>query len=832
MFEIAFASVKSNLSRYVATLTAITIGVAFLAAGQMLVDSIDRSLGGEVDLVYANWDAVVAPKVSDHQEGIVRSFVSQQTVDAVAALPESGSVLPQFVSTVKLLSGVKEAGDDGVFGTRTLRLWSDVADLSPFQIEEGRAPSGPGELAIDRGLADSRKLNVGDTVKISGTTGPIDATLVGTSKSGTQDTIDVNGTLLIHESWVAAATGKPTLEYSQVAVRAAPGVDEQALATAISKVLETRLAVQRGSEFRDEQRQAFEGFSSTLSPVFTGFGYLALFVCAFVIFNTFSVIFTQRTRELALIRAIAATPGNISRSLIAEGALIGVAGAAIGVAAGVGLAFGLVELLDSLNLNLPRSDITISPWILAEAFFAGFIVTLVSSTLPAIRASRVSPVEAMREAAAESRAFPRVRVSIAAVLVAIGLLLIALTDSFLFGIGAFLFVIGAFLAGPAFALGYAKVAAGLIRSLGVPSRIAVDNIGRNPRRTSATVNALVVGVFLVTFVTIAGSSLKAYSVSQLDELATADFIISSDDGVLPDGFVSNVQAIDGIHAMAVVRSIPVRFDDHPDSISAAPPGALAAVGYKTIAGNLDELGDGVAASEFRQAGVPQIGDKLTYLRNDTGETVELPVKAVVQFSIENFNTGANYVSEATLDRLKPDAKPSQIFIRTETNKTDEVGIALNDLTEGISNLTASKGNFLGKIIGQVFDFLINSVNALLGMSVFIAMIGIVNTISLGIYERRHEFGLLRAVGMTARETRRMVRVEAMLIALLGTVLGMLIGGVLAYFALGLVDLGGVTVEWDRIAIVFAVGIGVGMVSAIWPPWKATRQDVLEALSVS
>ena len=829
MWSIAFKQVRANLARFIATLIAIAVGVSFLTAGSMLTTSIERSLGGEVDEQYADVSAAITSKVVEDDAGFSRSELPSGIAEDIADVDGVRAVAGEAMGITRFTDDTTATTGDSPFDIGPIvRNWIADEALNPLTIVRGRAPKAEREIAIDAKTADEEGLDVGSSVGIATAAGGAKVKVVGITRFGSSDSADQSGTITAAEPWVFSVIGDGEPAYSTILVAATTGTTERALVDSLKRVAPDTVRVQTGSAFRDTQKEAFSTFLDVLRPVLQGFSGLAIFVCAFVIYNTFAVVVTQRIREVALMRAIAATPRQIRRSLQAEGLVIGLIGSLAGLAAGAGLTVLLSWILKRLDLGLPPSRPVFTTSILLQGLIVGVGVTFIAVLIPSFRAGRTAPVAAMREAAVESAKAPKVRTIVAAVLVVLGVAGMATTNGVLLAVGAAFALIGTFMAGPALAVVFSKATGALARALGIAGRLGSQNLARQPKRTSNTVNALVIGVFLVTLVTISGNSLKRWSVDSLNDLSTADFVLGTPTGALPEPVLTGAAKLDGVTAFVPMRSFATRRDGHPDAITSADPAQLAAIGFKTSAGSLDDLGDGAAVSSFSRTPV-KLGDTIAMTALD-GRTIELSVRAILEPSLDTFQAGV-IVAPSTLDAIDPGAPVQAAMIAVSPSKVDDVDKAIAKLTRDYANVFVQKGNFVGQIIGTVFDFMINAVNGLLGMSVVIALIGIVNTLSLSTFERRRELGLLRAVGMSAREVRRMVRIEAVLIALLGTTTGIAIGSLLAWLLLRSTDLGAVSFAPSKLAWVFAAGVLVGLVASIPATRRVTKFNVLDALAV-
>jgi putative ABC transport system permease protein len=611
-----------------------------------------------------------------------------------------------------------------------------------------------------------------------------------------------------------------------------------------------------GPEFRETEQERASGFVDLLRPALQGFAYVALFVAAFVIFNTFSVVVTQRFRELALIRAVGGTPGQVRRSLLAEGLAIGAVASAVGIVAGALLALLVQAVLAGFGVELPGAGVAVTPSQVLLCLGVGTVVTVLSVAVPAFRAGRTRPVEAMRDSEVDVSGTSRARAVIggSALALAAALLLAArLVGPRIYFLlpGALLLFVGLVVGGPLLARLYALALGPVLRRFGLTGRLALDNSVRNPRRTATTANALVVGLFLVTLVTVSGDALKTWIVDQLNQLSSSDYIVAGTGGPVDPELVRRIDATEGVAESAPVRTTTAL--DSADRIvilSGADVDRLRrTTGLEVVSGSLDEVASsaGVAVVDLGQLGggggagsagpgedreIAQIGGRLgqqVQLVGPDGTVLSVPVVATLEPKIDTLFLGT-LVSEEALEAIAGTRPVTQVFVRAESGALDAVGVRLDRLAERYAGIEVQPGNFIGAAVAQVFDFLIGAVNALLGMSVAIALIGVVNTLTLSILERRRELGMVRALGMTRGQVAATIRIEGVVIGSLGTVVGMSAGLLLGWVLIGGIGDGEValSVNWARIGLIALAGVAVGVVASLLPARRALRIDVLEA----
>jgi putative ABC transport system permease protein len=839
MFKLVVSSVRHNAGRYLATLVAIITGVGFYTAVGFISDRVITSFEGDVDTQYGAVSVAVIPEdTPDVDNSVVTGQelrVPQRTVDQLLDLPgvEGGAGI--VTGTVGFL------GDDGkAYASNTTgRLWVTDEELNPLSVDEGEAPESSGEIAVDAGLADDEGFEVGDEVTLLTLTGEQPVTIVGITSFGDNDSIDDNGTVSISEADAFDWLNDGHTSYATYYLRGSGA--ESDLVDEVAKVVPAGFQAQTGEEFREDQRKSTGSFGSVLKKALQAFAILALLVGGFVIYNTFSVIVAQRLRELAVLAAIGATPRQLKRSLRAEGFVIGLLGSVLGVFAGFGITLLLDLVLRVTGGNLPGSATTMGFSSAAGGVLLGTVITVLSVMIPARRAARTEPIEAMQDAAVESNELSRRRGLIALVLFVLGILGMTLGGGLTtIGVGIVAFMAGLFVGAPHIAKGGARLARPVLSHFGLEGRLAVDNSIRNPKRTATTSNALLIGVFLVTLVGVAGASMKDFAVGEINKLQSADYIVTSDGGSVDDDLIAQFEKVSDVQKVVPFRREVVLVDGDPMAISSGDLGAIADVSdLKVGAGSLDDLGPGTIAlldlSDQGGAGSPQVGDKVGVEDTD-GQKSDLTVVALVEVTLDAAQVGS-IVDPGTFEDLVGDVAPTVAFIDVASGAQTETKRDIEDIADLRPDITVQAGNFLGQLIGGIFDFVIKAVTGLLLMSVIIALIGIINTMSLSILERRRELGLLRIIGMTDAKVRRMVTLESVLISALGTLSGLFSGLVVALLlVLSINRLSTASVAPSipilELILILVAGIVLGVLAALIPARRSTKMKVLDAISAT
>jgi putative ABC transport system permease protein len=598
-------------------------------------------------------------------------------------------------------------------------------------------------------------------------------------------------------------------------------------------------AVTGASAAQEQTAQVNQGLGFLRTALLV-FAFVSLFVGAFIIFNTFNIVVTQRTRELALLRALGATRRQVTRSVLLESAMVGLVASGIGVIAGLGLAVVLKGLLSALGLKLPATSLVLEPRTVIVSLVVGTGITVAAAISPARRASRVAPVEALRESVAPSSSLRR-RVIVGSIVIAIGIVALAaglfgsLTNAAaIVGLGAMFTFIGVAVLSPLVARPLASVIGKPFRGK-VSGRLGSENATRNPRRTASTSAALMIGLGLVTFVAVFAASLKASATATLDRVLRADLTLNSTQfSPFTPKIGQDMAASPDFAAVSPLRQIETKVNGTPTFLVGIDPATIGQVANIPMdSGSLAALSQPdtliVSATEADSKHYA-LGDEVTMKFARTGNqqlrivgTYE-PNQLLNDYAASLATYDANVaqvVDSIVFLKVAPGVPLSQARRVVEQELKDFPGIQANDQEQ----FKQQELSFIDQLLGLVVGLLI--------LSLVISVFGIVNTLGLSIYERVREIGLLRAVGMSRRQVRRMVRVEAVIIAVLGAILGLAIGMLFGWaMQQALADVG-----FERFAIPTGQLIGMliaaallGVVAAIWPARRAARLNVLDAIA--
>ncbi|MGW3957199.1 ABC transporter permease [Streptomyces sp. NPDC004752] len=722
-------------------------------------------------------------------------------------------------------------------------------DLRSMDITSGHAPRGPTEAMVDADTADKHHLKLGDELRTIAQTGDFTARIVGiaTFKVTNPGAAVVYFDTATAQRHLLGATGR----YTQVNVTAATGVSDAQLKRNVAGALGGPYKFQTAKENADENRKDVGAFMDVIKYAMLGFAGIAFLVGIFLIINTFSMLVAQRTREIGLMRALGSSRGQVNRSVLIEALLLGFVGSILGVGAGVGIAVGLMKLMGAAGMELSTRDLTVKATTPVVGLVLGVVVTVLAAYLPARRAGKVSPMAALRDAGtpADGRAgLVRGLIGLvltgagAAALYAAGTADKATDGSLVLGLGIVLTLIGFVVIGPLLAGGVVRViSVVLLRAFGPVGRMAERNALRNPRRTGATGAALMIGLALVACLSVVGSSMVASATSELDKSVGADFIIEGNQPIVPQAEKAMQQTPGLAHVTrykdidATLTSPDGKADD--SGLTAADPTYADDLRRPTTEGTLkDAYGTGAMSvgSDYAKKHGVHVGDTLTVAFKG-GRTARLKVAAITDDSTA-IDQGARYTSIATMEKYLPKSQipPNVImFAKAESGHEKQAYAALKSALKKYPTYQVRDQTDYKKELQDQVGQLLNMVYGLLALAIIVAVLGVVNTLALSVVERTREIGLMRAIGLSRRQLRRMIRMESVVIALFGALLGLGLGmgwGTTAQKLLALEGLGVLDIPWPTIIGVFIGSAFVGLFAALIPAFRAGRMNVLNAIA--
>jgi putative ABC transport system permease protein len=850
---VALKGLAGRKLRAALTAIAIVLGVAMVSGTYVLTDTIDKAFSNIFQESYAGTDVVVSGRAADIEfQGLAAEAppIPADLLDEVRALPNveeaTGSVLDQ--TNTKILT--KDGKAVNTQGAPSLGFGIDPAAtrFNPLRLQDGRWPQADDEVVIDAGTAEAEGYAIGDTIEVA-TLEPVrEFRLAGVAQYGDVSSL---GTATFAVFTIPAAQELLHREgkYDAIAIAAGGGVAADELAREVAAALPESVQVRTGEQQADKDLETVE-FTKFIRYFLLAFAGVALFVGAFVIFNTFSITVAQRMREFATLRTVGASRRQILWSVVLEALVIGVVASVIGLFAGLGLAKGLNALFVALSLDLPTAGTVFATRTIVVSLLVGILVTLVAGLFPAIRATRVPPIAAVREGAV----LPKSR--LAPFTPYIALVMIALAVALL-GFSMFRDELGTAerllsIAGGVLLLftGVALVSSHLVRPLarivgwpatqigGVAGNLAKGNSMRNPGRTAATAAALMIGIALVTFVAVLANGMKASNRGAIEDQVRADYVLTAQDGFTP--FVAGAgEALEEAGGTELVTPVRAELGEVAGSgqyVTGIEPDDIAsAYTFKWLEGSdavLGSLGrDGaIVAKDFAEDHDLVVGDTFPLVTPDETR-VELEVKAIYEPPPFYPLLGAVSIDRERFDSLYERPRNQFVFANV-AGESDEGTTAA--LARAVADFPDAKVQTREEWITQQdedFNRFLSMLYVLLALSVIVSLFGMVNTLVLSVFERTRELGMLRAVGMTRRQVRRMIRHESVITALIGAALGLPLGVFLALLvtrALSQFDIQ-FSVPGLLLALFAVVAIVVGVFAAILPARRAARLNVLRAL---
>jgi len=844
MWKLAWKGVLAHKVRLVLTGLAIVLGVAFIAGSFVLTDRMSAAFDELFEGTTDNVDLFVQEAGT---LGFTVGQIPEATVDDIRAVDGVALAVPSVQGFAQMVD--KEGEPIGGMGPPTFGLSIDLDDfdVSLATFEEGHLPESSDEAVIDVFTARANGFEVGDTIEVIFATGVEEFTIVGTIGFGDADNL-LGATMVGLDMETAQRVMGYEGAYAGISVVAVEGVSAEDLQVRVAAAIDdAEIEVVLAEAEVAEQLEQVDTFLGFFSTFLVAIGSIALFVAAFLISNTFRIIVSQRTRELALLRAVGATGRQVTIIVVLEALIVGVVASVIGIGVGVLLAVVIQALMEALGIGMPSGSLVIAPRTIAFGLGFGVFFTLISAVIPAIRASRVPPVAALRETSVgfskplRNRMIAGVSITVAGVTLLLAGLLGDFSNALLMvGIGAGLTFIGVAVISPFFSKAFGRfVGAPLPRLFGVPGRLAQENAIRKPRRMAATASALMIGVALVSILAVLAASAKTTIRGAVEDEIIAEFQIE------PRGFSDPTatgvspalkESVAALPEVEVASSYRVGAYREPGSGSESYLAGVddqldRVVRLEIPAGSFGDLGPGTVMvdSDWAEDNDVLVGDTVI-IEPKEDRPVELTVVATFSsqlfqgtryaISMEDFNEYYTAGLEAMVMVKLADGVDAEAFRPTlEALVAEYPNVEMNNAEE-----------YIDKVAGQV-DLFLNILTALLGFSILIALLGIMNTLALSIFERKREIGLLRAVGMTRRQVRRMIRWEAVLIAVFGAVIGLVVGGLLGVAVVFGIGQGlELTIPFGTLAGYAMFAALGGFLASLWPAYRGARTDLLEAIS--
>lgn len=849
MFATALRNLWAHKLRLIATTLSIMLGVAFVAGTLVLTDTMKRTYDNLFSTVYQGTDAVVRAKAAfegpTEMTGQMRGRVDASLVPRVSAVNGVSSAAGLVAGYARLIGSNGKALGNTEAGFPAIGMnWIDNTQLNQFRLVSGRAPQADDEVVIDRKSARDGKLAVGDTTTVLVQGGPMRVRIAGIARYGTADSPGGATVVTFRTPVAQRVMGEPG-KFDEIGLVAASGVSQQELANRVSAALPQGVEAVTGAKVTEENQSLMRknlGFFYTFLRIFA---VVAVLVGAFMMSNTFSITVQQRTRENGLLRALGASRRQVLGSVLIEALAIGVIATVVGVFTGLAVALGLRNLLIAFGFDIPTQSLVVTTTTVIICIVVGLGVTAVSALSPARKAAKVPPVAAMQLGVVGSTGYgskQRIYVGIGILALGIAALMLGLFGNvgqtlLTVGVGALLVFFGVSVLGRTVSLPLSRyIGWPLPRMRGIRGELARENAMRNPKRTAASASALMIGVGLVGFITLFVASTKESVYQAIDRGFTGDLVVDSGGGVaggVDPSLAKRIAALPQIEAASGWRMGPAQV---------AGKGAMVVSGGPTIfdilkldvsqgsVANLDATGIAVYKNVAKDKHWT-IGSQVPVVFTKTGR--QLMHVAVIygdkarvgnsSYLLGRNAWAANFTS--TLDnkvliKARPGVSTAAAITAVKTAARDYPGVKVLDR----AGYKASQVKLFNQLLGLVY--------ALLGLAILIALLGIANTLALSIGERVREVGLLRAVGMTRAQLRSTIRWEAVIIALQGTVLGLVIGIFFGWALTAAMHDQGITVfrvPVTNLLIIVLLAALAGMLAAVQPSRRAAKQDILQAI---
>ncbi|MFF2044926.1 ABC transporter permease [Kitasatospora sp. NPDC058170] len=848
MLRAALRNVLAHRGRLLMTACSVIIGTAFLAGTLIFSDTARRAAENSRSTDYSQLSVLVTDQaagafVSPRQKSERGSTaLTDTTVRQLAALPGTARVRPVVTSFTAVADRDGDLLGEAELARGTNFLPGPDGRDDRYPIVEGRGPQGAGEIALDRAAAWKGGYRVGDTVRLSAGGPVFEARLVGVFSTD-DPVVSAGGTLVLLETAEAQRTLLAPGQYSGIEVTARAGVSEDSLLSQVKPLVpaEKQFSADTAQELSDDQATRLAEGTQGTRTVLLSFAGISLFVGAFIIANTFTMLIAQRTRELALMRAVGAGRWQVTGSVLAEALVIGGGSSAIGLLAGVGIGAGLRALFASLYPDLPTGPLVITASSAAAAVAVGTLTTMLSALLPALRAARIAPVAAMGSGAQpEAGRSLRLRNALGVLSTLAGAALVlrgaggkGMPSQFWVDLGALPATVGVLLLLPLLSRPVVALARPVLaRLFGTPGRLAALNVLRSPRRTAATAAALTIGLTLITGLTVLGSSVA----TALDEAVTADmkadYAVRMNNNSLSPQLVDRISAAPGVAAAGAVSSVYWQVDGGPETVQGFDPDTVDRLVQLTmLSGSTEALRRGqilVSAEYAADEGV-SVGSDLQVGRPG-GPTVPVTVGGVFETSrmLESL-----LLSNAEIARHQPEAYINHILVKGVDGATAALRQSIRDATGNNPVLEIQSKQDLRDGFNDTISVALKILYALLGVALVIAALGVVNTLTMAVFERRREIGMLRAVGLERGGIRQMVRLESVVVSLFGAATGMALGSLLAWASIRTLLVKGEDVTpvlpYGELMLMLVLAALVGMAAALWPARRAAGLDVLAAI---
>ncbi|MFF3540601.1 ABC transporter permease [Streptomyces platensis] len=845
MLRTALRNVLAHKARLMMTALAVLLGVAFVAGTLIFSDTVSSAVKKasekNLDGVAVSVQAEAADSSPDvGKDGKRTTLVDEKLADKIRALPGVQSVRSNVNGTATV------AGPDNVplghdWQNLATNFQPDKDGHDPrYPLLKGRGPAAGDEIALDEATAKASGRKIGDSVRLA-TDGPVLTKKLVGIVSTDDPQVTAGGSLTLFDTATAQKLFLHPGQFDELVIAAASGADQEALTDKVSEVLpKDRATATSGTVLAAEQSRMVASQNEALTQTLLTFAGIALFVGVFIIANTFTMLISQRSREIALMRAIGASRRQVVRSVLAEAALLGLISSAVGFALGTGLAVGLRAVLEANGAGFPDGPVVISPAAVLSALGVGVVVTVLAAWLPSRKAAKIAPVEALNTVEAPPALRSLVlRNSLGAVITGLGIATMCYVSTLkdaddlpIAMVGGMLTLTGVIILAPLLSRPLVSLA-GVVttRLFGISGKLAKENTLRNPRRTAATASALMIGLTLITGMTVVGNSAGQAMDKMTAQGLKADYKIGTSSGLDPE-LSQKAADVPGVEAAAGLRNTGF---NTPDSSMGLMGTDLRAIGkviqLDFISGSLKGAGGNDIAVSQKMAKMKgwQTGDTLDATFYDKKKAKLKIVGIYADNQLLGDSVGAT--SLAAPHQLVPMVE--SLLVKAQDGPSEGLAKQIRHALGDSPLLKVQDHADLRKENAASIEMVLNVSYGLLGMAVIIAVVGVVNTLAMSVFERTREIGMLRAIGLARSGIKQMVRLESVVIALFGAGLGIAVGVFCSWAAGNLVSQGLPTYElllpWGRLALFVLIALVVGMLAALWPARRAARLNMLEAI---
>jgi putative ABC transport system permease protein len=859
LLKTSLRSFLAHKGRMVLSLTAIVLSVAFVSGTLVFSNTATKTF----DRLFASTTSDLSvrheePKHKPNQQGSVAAkptaakptTVPVDTVETLSGLPGVKIALGRIsVQNATLVDPATNKAIGPSSGAPTLTGNWTGGPRSALDITSGHAPQGDRQIVLDADTAKKAKLGLGSPMRVITATGSYDFTISGIA---TFRTTNPGAALAFMDTATAQHDLLDSTAYTSVEVYGDGSETNEQLKSQALSVLGSGYTVKTGEEQKAENAKGVGSFLGFMKYAMLGFALVSLLVGSFLIVNTFSMLVAQRTREIGLLRALGGSRPQVNLSVLTEALFLGVLGSTLGLGGGVGLASILIQLMKAVGMNLDASSLDIAPVVPIAAYSVGVLITLLAAAIPARRASKIAPLAALRDhGTPDEGQAGRGRTVLGLLITGLGAaaLVAAATDgkagtggAFL-GFGVLLTLVGFVVLGPLLASGIIRVLGALLPLLRGPAgRLAQRNALRNPRRTGATAAALMIGLSLVTGASVVTSSMVSSASAQIDKSVGADYIVTANQSGITPAMVKAARSTPGLAHITEERTLPVTLTTSngmtkETSLLAASPTFVDDFRMPVSEGRPEAVFDGGISvdQDFARANNLHLGDRLT-LDYGQGRRQSLPLSAitVVGNSLfdKNFFTSIDTVSQVVPIAEQP-TDSAIIGKATPGGDVDKTLAALQKSLEAYPQLSVKDQAGIKEVIQSQVNGLLSMVYGLLGLAIVVAVLGVVNTLALSVMERTREIGLLRAIGLSRRQLRRMIRLESVVISVFGALLATVLGlawGVCAQRVLSTQGLDTLTIPTGAITRILVGSATIGVVAALIPALRAGRMNVLASIA--